>query len=252
MSWNEIAILRESNEPFVTCFEFVLMDKQRLFLTSSNQGLQVDNKNYLPYSGLNLDRFEFNDSAHNYIQFSGIFESEGINNTHILDGSEVSIFFYFINKKSLSEWITYSFSKIEHDGMRFIITLASDMFKTYKSLLQHYSPSCRAVFGDSECGIDTSFYANIYDIIEVKNSEIRISGCSKPDGFYANGKARFDNGISYDILEYRDSNILLSMVPCDIKNQIKVILTPGCDKNITTCCNNYGNAINFRGEPFMP
>lgn len=250
---NTITNLLESGESFTTCFEFFLATKEKLFLTSSNKSIEVNGKNYLPYSGLNLESFEFNDSSHNHIKLSGIFETKGINNSHILDKSEIGIFFYFPNKKLIFEWVTYHFGKIEHDGLKFVIILNSEIFKLHKTLLQNYSRNCRAAFGDSKCKIDPSVYSICYDVTEVNDSEIKIAGMLKPDGFFTNGKANFDDGLIYHINDHKGSSIILSKaLYCDIKKHKRVILTPGCDKNITTCCNKYGNAINFRGEPYIP
>jgi hypothetical protein len=32
----------------------------------------------------------------------------------------------------------------------------------------------------------------------------------------------------------------------------KAELIEGCDHTITTCATRFGNAVNFRGEPFLP
>lgn len=32
----------------------------------------------------------------------------------------------------------------------------------------------------------------------------------------------------------------------------RVLLTEGCDKQMATCSARFGNAINFRGEPYLP
>lgn len=248
----DIAALMEAKEQFFTCFEFNLANKQQLLLTSANKKITSNGLDYLPYSGLNLDIFGFNDSAHNYIKLKGIFEDKGINNRQNLDGAIVKILFYFLKQNQLFEWVEYSFSKIEHNGQSFEISLMSEIFKLQKSLLKNYSITCRALFGDNKCGIDKYIYSNNYDIMDIRNSELRIANLNKPDGFYTNGKATFGEGVEYDIISHIRSSIVLSKIlDCDIKKKVKVILTPGCDKTITTCCNKYSNAINFRGEPFM-
>jgi uncharacterized phage protein (TIGR02218 family) len=248
----DLTKLLESKASFVFCFEFDLVTKQKLFLTSASKKITANGVNYLPYSGLSLESFEFNDSAHNYIILKGIFEEKGINNIRNLDEATIKILFYFVKQKLLLEWVEYNFSKIEHDGQNFEISLVSEIFKLQKSLLHNYSRNCRAVFGDSKCRIDKYIYSNNYDIVNIQNSELLIASLNKPDGFYTNGKANFSEGLEYDIILHKGSSIVLhNVLYCDIKNEINVTLTPGCDKSITTCCNKYGNAINFRGEPFL-
>ncbi len=66
-----------------------------------------------------------------------------------------------------------------------------------------------------------------------------ISGSNKnhkyPVGYYKEGK------ISLDIL-------------FDLKLEIgdKYSVTVGCSKSIDTCINKFNNALNFRGEPYVP
>jgi hypothetical protein len=33
---------------------------------------------------------------------------------------------------------------------------------------------------------------------------------------------------------------------------MRALLTQGCDKRLATCSGRFGNAVNFRGEPFLP
>ncbi len=180
---NELLLAKS---PFIHCFSFALKSGHRICLASCNESLEIADTIYKPYSGLILDSFEFNDSAHNYIKIIGVFEENGIEENTELEGVEVGIFFYFSEKKLLLEWVTYAFCEIEHNGMRFTMTLASQIFKLQKGLLKSYSTSCRAVYGDDKCGVNTALYKEI------------------------------------------------------------------CDKSFATCCNRYNNAVNFRGEPFIP
>jgi hypothetical protein len=152
----------ESNEPFIICFEFNLANAEKIFLTSSNKILAIEDKIYLPNSGLKLESFSFNDSAHNYIKLSGIFEAKAIHQSIQLEGAEVSILFYFINKQQIFHWISYDFQKMLHDGLKFTIFLHSGIFKTHKNILQNYSRNCRADFGDSKCTIDKYLYSSSY------------------------------------------------------------------------------------------
>jgi uncharacterized phage protein (TIGR02218 family) len=32
----------------------------------------------------------------------------------------------------------------------------------------------------------------------------------------------------------------------------RALLTQGCDRQLATCAGRFGNAVNFRGEPYLP
>ena len=49
-----------------------------------------------------------------------------------------------------------------------------------------------------------------------------------------------------------NSIILASELPYKIEVGDNFNITAGCDKQFSTCCNKFNNAINFRGEPHLP
>ena len=42
------------------------------------------------------------------------------------------------------------------------------------------------------------------------------------------------------------------MANCAGSVGLRVRLREGCDRTIATCTSRFGNAVNFRGEPFLP
>lgn len=248
--------LIKSGEKYYHCFEFILRNGAVLFLTSASNGILCRGKKYLPFSGVSLNTFEFNDSAFNYLTIRGIFEEGGIQEATDLTSSNVRILFYFENKNIILEWLYYNFSEISHDSMSFSITLTSEAFKLNTTLLKNYSSTCRASFGDSRCGINLGSLSKSYKIANITNAKIFVIDLSKPDGFYLNGVALLCD-IQYDVVSHEGSLITLRKAPsCDIKDDIylgiSLILIPCCDKSFKTCRDKYHNAINFRGEPFIP
>ena len=82
---------------------------------------------------------------------------------------------------------------------------------------------------------------------------LTISGLNKPQGFFSGGTAMLSNGKLYQIKSNENANIILKEGHnYDVNVDSDVVLTPGCDKKFITCCNKYDNAVNFRGEPFIP
>jgi uncharacterized phage protein (TIGR02218 family) len=60
-------------------------------------------------------------------------------------------------------------------------------------------------------------------------------------------------GISSPIIAQNGAQLILSQpLLTPILTGARVALVEGCDKTIATCADRFGNAINFRGEPFLP
>jgi uncharacterized phage protein (TIGR02218 family) len=71
------------------------------------------------------------------------------------------------------------------------------------------------------------------------------------------GKLRWldgpNTGLKSDILSNSSTTVqLLSPPPFPVAPGSRVELLQGCDKTIATCASRFGNAINFRGEPYLP
>ena len=46
--------------------------------------------------------------------------------------------------------------------------------------------------------------------------------------------------------------VLDSGIPAGVREGTRAQLREGCDRTIATCSTRFGNAVNFRGEPFLP
>ncbi len=177
----------ESGEKFAYCYE-LLKDETRLLFTDHYKELLINKEAYLPYSGMTSSNIMFNDSAHDLIEISGIFEDEGIKNGDDLSGYMIVVSLYFIESQIQYNLAEYLSRKMIKQDLNFKIFLEPITAKFKQSVLESYGANCRANLGDRRCGVDKNLYAE---------------------------------GVS-------------------------------CDKKFITCCNKFNNAVNFRGEPFIP
>ena len=76
-------------------------------------------------------------------------------------------------------------------------------------------------------------------------------------GDYAFGALRWmtgpDAGIVQDIAD--NDAVRLTLTDASFSAPVAgalMLLTAGCDKRIDTCSARFGNALNFRGEPYLP
>ena len=120
------------------------------------------------------------------------------------------------------------------------------------------SPTCRAAFGDTQCGVARHRFRNILRVVEQEEERLRLTFEGSPDdGIYDDGVLRWlegpNCGISQAILASRNEELWLAdPPPFDVTPGQAVEVLQGCDHTIATCANRFGNAVNFRGEPYLP
>ncbi len=241
-----------SGASFIYCFHIKLQNNVELFLTEYDQNIHVDNMIFAPNTGLSIKHAEFNDSAQNHIILRGIFEEGGISKNDNLVDAEVVIYIYASNY--LYHFVTYYCSSHICYDLNFEIQLLPISRRYNHALLKIFSKTCRANLADTECSMLKENFSQIYDIYEIIGNVIIIQNLEKEVGYFDNGEAIFGkNELVLKILHQSNNSITLAAaVPDEIKHLTQVKIIAGCDKNFQTCCEKFDNAINFRGEPFVP
>ena len=120
------------------------------------------------------------------------------------------------------------------------------------------SPSCRARFCDAACGLNPAKFRHQTRVKRTEGSRWYFEEMpSLPSRAFAYGYLRLmggtDCGRTFDLLDSAADHVTVSLPP--IRNPppgTRIVLIEGCDKQLPTCATRFGNAINFRGEPFLP
>lgn len=122
----------------------------------------------------------------------------------------------------------------------------------------HTSPSCRARFCDAACGLNPTKFRHSAMLKRTEGSRCYLEELPPlARNAFAYGALRLmdgpECGRSFDLLESDADHVTLSFPP--LKNPppgSRIVLIEGCDKQLETCATRFGNAVNFRGEPFLP
>ncbi|NCP19364.1 MAG: DUF2163 domain-containing protein [Erythrobacter sp.] len=119
------------------------------------------------------------------------------------------------------------------------------------------SPGCRARFCGPGCNLSPVRFTR-----EATVSAIDAAGNAVAFGGLATGPFVFGElrwlageaiGLRHTILAEEDGMLVLdSTIPDGVEVGTRVRLREGCDRTIATCAARFGNAVNFRGEPFLP
>lgn len=103
-------------------------------------------------------------------------------------------------------------------------------------------------------------YSNLAQITEVTSRGLfKVSGVAREDNYFQWGLMRFMSGVcegqTMEVVRWDQATQEVGLVlPVPLSPAVGdwVWLQAGCDKSIETCQAKFGNAINFRGEPYLP
>lgn len=174
------------------------------------------------------------------------------------DGAQVRI--GLVDWESLERSVLYSgtIGEVIEDNGRFSAELASRKAELFVDPVPRTSPSCRAAFCAPGCDLDPSRFTREASITEVRFDEnaVVIAGVSLAD--HVGGHLRWLDGpfVGRGTLIAGVSAgaglVLADPLHPAIVPGMRVRLREGCDHTIATCGDRFGNAVNFRGEPFLP
>ena len=121
-----------------------------------------------------------------------------------------------------------------------------------------YTPECRADLGDARCKVDlTAFTAAGVAGTGSTKAVFHNTTLTQPATYYDQGTiimtSGANNGVRREVLTWDGSTLIPFLpFPHDIAIGDTFNVTPGCDKQLSTCINKFNNILNFRGEPFVP
>jgi uncharacterized phage protein (TIGR02218 family) len=152
---------------------------------------------------------------------------------------------------------TGQIGRIEDDAAQFVAELRSAKSLLEQDLVPRTSPTCRAAFCGPGCGLSAVRFTAFHPLagIDLEANRVRLAGI---DGeAHIDGRLRFmggaQTGVTFGIVDAEDEWLMLDRplvegTPLGTRAELR----EGCDHTIATCSGRFGNAANFRGEPFLP
>lgn len=117
------------------------------------------------------------------------------------------------------------------------------------------SSGCRASLGDRDCRVDMAGRRRRVTVSAVDGDVASVAGLAPND--FAFGSLRWLDGLNAGLTQAVTANDGSSVMLADppafaIESPTAALLTQGCDRSMATCSSRFGNAVNFRGEPYLP
>ena len=123
-------------------------------------------------------------------------------------------------------------------------------------VVEETSPECRAELGDARCRVAMAGRRRFVVVTAMDGAVLTLDAAEPLANAYGGGRLRWFDGMNSgleDAIAMSDGTaVTLRRVPRFDGVGARVELIEGCDKSIATCAGRFANAVNFRGEPYLP
>lgn len=125
-----------------------------------------------------------------------------------------------------------------------------------RPLVEETSPECRAALGDRRCRVAMAGRRRFARVTAVAGTTLTLDDVEPETNTYGGGRLRWfggaNAGLEDAIVRSGGAAVTLRRPPRFGGAGALVELIEGCDKSLATCAGRFGNAANFRGEPWLP
>lgn len=124
-------------------------------------------------------------------------------------------------------------------------------------LVPRTSPTCRAAFCGPGCGLSASRFTTRANLVAANPDAFRVTFDHPDPASMPAGWVRWLDGPhvgqTMEVVAVEGSALVLdAALDPGLRAGHRALLREGCDHTLATCTARFGNAINFRGEPFLP
>lgn len=255
--------MRDSLHNLCTCWRVSRTDGVVQGFTDADQDLVIDSILYSARGGITRSAIDSNNTVSvDNLEVEGMLDHESISKADLISGkydnAEVEIFTIDytnpsgVKQKLRAGWV----GEVIIVGSKFVAEIRGLTQAFSQTIGELYSPLCRATFGDFRCKVQLDPIRT--SILGLRGSDTLVcSGINQPEYYWKYGKVRFTSGksvgVEREIVGSRSDTIT---IVCGYDETFAIgddlLIWRGCDKTFSMCCKEFNNAINFRGEPFIP
>ena len=174
------------------------------------------------------------------------------------DGADITI--GLVDWLTLEDLVLYrgAMGSVTQEAGKFTAALISRKAELQRDPIPRTSPLCRAEFCGPGCTLSASRFTHTGTLVaaDLAANTVQVS-TSVSSAALSGGTLRWLDGPLAGLtaaISAIEGTALLLADPLDasLSSGLRVALREGCDRTLETCASRYDNAINFRGEPFLP
>jgi uncharacterized phage protein (TIGR02218 family) len=173
------------------------------------------------------------------------------------DGAQVEV--GAVDWKSRENAVLYNgtVGSVAQDDGGFTAELRSAKAALETDPVPRTSPTCRAQFCGRGCGLSAAKYTRRATLASADRDTSRIVFDGVSSTALVGGSLRWldgpQSGLALDIVADDGAALIVDgTLPEGLAPGTRALLREGCDHTLATCAGRFGNAVNFRGEPFLP
>lgn len=248
-----------------TLWKVTRKDATVLGFTNHDRDITYDSVTYMAATGFTPSEIALKDdfSVSNH-DIESILDSSAITEADLLSGlydfAEIEVM--LINYKSIADGVVIISrgwtGQVKVKDSTFMAEVRGLSQKLNTTSGNIYSPLCRAVLGDTACGVTLASYTTS-DAVDTVHSNLSFTATSltQDPGYFTGGEVVWtsgnNDGLRMEIKEFLSAKVTLALpMPYTIAVSDTFNIIAGCDKTLATCKAKFNNIINFRGEPHVP
>ncbi len=251
-----------------TCWRVTRRDGVVLGFTDHDRALSFDGTDFLPDTGATGSALSSSaDLAVDNADIEGALAASALSGEDLAagryDGADVEVF--RVNWAAVSQRVLLKkgvVGEVKREGGAFRAELRGLSHHLDQPVGRVYQHLCDVNLGSVKCGVDldNAAYKTAGEVTALKDAQSFIADgfSSFEDGWFAHGLLTWTTGanagLSAHVKTQTQNGAVALWLPAGAAIDIgdTFTATAGCDKRFTTCKAKFSNAINFRGQPFMP
>lgn len=254
------------DEPLTTlalCWRIERRDGIAIGLTAHDRDLVIDGNRYRAAPGMTPSAIRRGDPARpDTMDVAGALTSGAITEADLLggrwDGARVAVLAVDwtdpANRVALGDGVL---GAIETADGRFTAELRGSGAALDLPASETTAPECRAELGDRRCRMAMASRRRIARVTVVADDWLTFDTPPAVADGWTGGRICWldgaNSGLEDGVAASDGAAVRIAGVPrYTVAVGDRGIVIEGCDKSLATCAERFGNAVNFRGEPFLP
>ncbi len=244
------------------CWRVERRDGVAVGLTAHDRDLLVDGVPHRAAPGVTPSAVVRSDGLEaDTMDVAGALTADAIREDDLLagrwDGARVTVFAVdWRDPRARVDLGSGTIGAVETGDGGFTAELAGSTAALDRPVAEETSPECRAELGDARCRVAMTGRRRFARVVAAAGAAVTLDAAEPVANAYGGGRLRWfggeDAGMTRAIARSDGATVTLrSAAPAAAAGTLVEVIE-GCDKSIATCAQRFGNAANFRGEPYLP